>query len=143
MELFSKEALIQSLEEDLLAAQKGLVSTGRSAARPLCQGTLSICFTQAETFSDVSLLRSGSLVKWPSAEDVILLCEDAGMQIGNGALSSSQSGVDAAVLLAEDASTEEIGGQQTMIRVICSQRDRLRERVAQLDDELAKARASS
>ena len=65
------------------------------------------------------------------------------MQIGKGALSNSLSGADTAVLLAEDASTEEIGGQQTMIRVMCSQRDRLRERVAQLSDELAKASALS
>ena len=70
---------------------------------------------------------------------MIIRSKDAGTQIGKGALSNSLSGADAAVLLAEDASTEENGGQQTMIRVICSQRDRLRERVAQLGDELAKA----
>lgn len=68
--------------------------------------------------------------------------DDAEMQIGNGALPNSLSGADAAVVLVEDASTEEAGGQQTMIRVICSQRDRLRERVAQLGDELAQASMS-
>ena len=70
---------------------------------------------------------------------MIICSKDAGMQIGKGALSDSLNGADAALLLAEDASTEDIEGQQTMIRVICSQRDRLRERVAQLGDELAKA----
>ena len=61
------------------------------------------------------------------------------MPIGNGSLSNSLSGADAATLSVENASTEEAGGQQTMIRVICSQRDRLRERVAQLGDELTQA----
>ena len=41
-------------------------------------------------------------------------------------------------MLSEDANTEEDGGQTTMIRVICSQRDRLKERVSQLGDELSK-----
>ena len=37
---------------------------------------------------------------------------------------------------------DEDGGQQTMIRVIASQRDRLKERVNQLGDELSKVSPS-
>ena len=44
-------------------------------------------------------------------------------------------------MLSEDASAEEDSGQQTMVRVICSQRDRLKERVNQLGDELSKVGA--
>ncbi|CAL5227002.1 g9892 [Coccomyxa viridis] len=83
-ELASKHALIQSLEEDLLAAQKGTGTTG------------------------------------------------------NGKLPNGTHATEAAALLSEDASAEEDSGQQTMVRVICSQRDRLKERVNQLGDELSK-----
>ena len=57
---------------------------------------------------------------------------------GNGRLLNGAEGSEAAALLSEDPSAEEDGAQQTMVRVICSQRDRLKERVSQLGDELSK-----
>lgn len=57
---------------------------------------------------------------------------------GNGKVPNGAQGSEAAALLSEDANTEEDSGQQTMVRVICSQRDRLKERVNQLGDELSK-----
>ena len=60
------------------------------------------------------------------------------MCAGNGKLPNGTHTSEAAALLSEDTSTEEDSGQQTMVRVICSQRDRLKERVNQLGDELSK-----
>lgn len=60
------------------------------------------------------------------------------MSAGNGKLPNGTHATEAAALLSEDASAEEDSGQQTMVRVICSQRDRLKERVNQLGDELSK-----
>ena len=57
---------------------------------------------------------------------------------GNGRASNGAHTAEAAALLSEDATGDEDGGQQTMIRVIASQRDRLKERVNQLGDELSK-----
>ncbi len=60
------------------------------------------------------------------------------MLAGNDRVSNGAHSAEAAALLSEDADGDEDGGQQTMIRVIASQRDRLKERVNQLGDELSK-----
>lgn len=61
------------------------------------------------------------------------------MRAGNGTALNGAHGPEAAATALLDAGAEDsAGGQQTMIRVICSQRDRLKERVAQLGDELSK-----
>ena len=60
------------------------------------------------------------------------------MCAGNGKMPNGTKASEATALLSEDASAEEDSGQQTMVRVICSQRDRLKERVNQLGDELSK-----
>ena len=61
---------------------------------------------------------------------------------GSGRACNGVHAAEAAALLSEDASGDEDGGQQTMIRVIASQRDRLKERVNQLGDELSKVSPS-
>ena len=60
------------------------------------------------------------------------------MCTGNGKMPHGTHASEAGALLSEDASAEEDSGKQTMVRVICSQRDRLKERVSQLGDELSK-----
>ena len=60
------------------------------------------------------------------------------MLAGNGRASNGAHTAEAVALLPEDATGDENGGQQTMIRVIASQRDRLKERVNQLGNELSK-----
>lgn len=133
-ELASKHALIQSLEEDLLAAQKGANTVGEPCSvsakflrlkAPVAEAAC--VFVKEDCVADM----------WhvPASTEAPRLCA------GNGKMPNGQHASEAAALLSEDAGTEEDSGQQTMVRVICSQRDRLKERVNQLGDELSKAGA--
>lgn len=120
-ELASKHALVQSLEEDLLAAQKGSTSSGEP----------SVLYTRQYLF----VMSTPVLGFASSCQTCITL---TAMLAGNGRASNGAHTAEAAALLSEDGTGDEDGGQQTMIRVIASQRDRLKERVNQLGDELSK-----
>ena len=130
-ELTSRHALVQSLEEDLLAAQKGANAVGEPQS-------VSAEFLRLEVLAAAAVCvcvqkgLGGHMWHVSAGAEALQSCA------GNGKMPNGPHASKAAALLSEDAGAEEDNGQQTMVRVICSQRDRLKERVNQLGDELAK-----